>query len=167
MAAFDLNFKEEAKISQHVKKFLLLPNFWSEPTNQLPITLKWECQKFNEINLSKIPASRGIYAFVLVPEYNNFIETKYLFYTGKTNRTLRKRYRDYLNEKAGKGKPRKKVFKMLNQYNGHLYFYYSKITNPSDVDECEECMINTFVPQVNTQIPKAKVKHELKYIYEG
>ena len=165
--AFDIDFNEEAKILQHVKKFLLFPDFWSEPVNQLPISLIWCCEKFNKTNLSKIPESTGIYAFVLIPEYNNFIKTKYLFYTGKTNRTLRKRYKDYLNEKEGKGKPRKKVHKMLNQYNGQLYFYYSKITNPLDVNKCEECMINTFVPHVNTQIPKAKIKHELKYIYEG
>jgi hypothetical protein len=167
MTSFDLDFKEEANISQHIKKFLLLPDFWSESTNQLPTKLSWNCKEFNKTNLPKIPASKGIYAFVLVPKYNNFIETKYLFYTGKTNRTLRKRYKDYLNEKEGKGKPRKKVFKMLNQYNGHLYFYYSEITNSLDVDKCEECLINTFVPHVNTQIPKAKIKHELKYIYEG
>jgi excinuclease UvrABC nuclease subunit len=165
--AFDLDFKEEGKIQIHIKKFFLLPEYWEKPGNQFPTHLVWNSKKFSKQNKNIIPLKKGIYAFVLIPKYDNFIETKYLFYVGKTNRTLRKRFSEYFSEKEGKGKPRKKVFKMLNQYDGYLYFYYSEITNTSDVDECEERLLNTFVPHVNTSIPEAKIKPELKYIYEG
>ena len=165
--AFDLDFKEEDKIQRHVKKFFLMPEYWKNPANQFPINLTWNSKKFLKQNKNSIPSSKGIYAFVLIPKYNSFLETKYLFYAGKTNRTLRTRFLEYFREKEGKGKPRKKVFKMLNQYEGNLYFFYSEINNKLDVDRCEECLLNTFVPHVNTSIPEAKIKNELKYIYEG
>ena len=165
--SFDLDFKEEGKIQLYIKKFLLLPEFWEDVTKEIPIKLKWDFKKFSAINKKHIPAEKGVYAFVLVPKYDNFLETKYLFYAGKTNRTLRIRFSEYLNEMKGKGKPRKKVFKMFKQYKGYLYFYYSEIPNRHDVDLCEEQILNTFVPHVNTSIPEAKIRPELKYIYEN
>ena len=164
---YDLDFQEEAKINDHVKKFLLFPEFWNASENKISTNLKWKRKKFNKQNLSNVPDKKGIYAFVLVPSFNNFFTTMYLFYIGKTNRTLRQRFREYLNEKEGKGKPRKKVYKMLNQYDGYLYFVYSEINDENDVDKCEQCLLNTFVPHVNASIPKAKIKPELMYIYEG
>ena len=56
---------------------------------------------------------------------------------------------------------------MLNLYEGYLHFFYSEISKDSDVDLCEENLLNTFVPHVNTAIPEAKIKHEQKYIYEN
>lgn len=165
--AFDLDFEEEDRINRHIKKFFLMPEYWDDLTNKLPINLKWSSKKFLKQNKNSIPSSKGIYAFVLIPKYDNFLETKYLFYAGKTNRTLKARFLEYFREKEGKGKPRKKVFKMLNQYDGYLYFFYAEINNKLEVDKCEECLLNTFVPHVNTSIPKAKIKHELKNIYEG
>lgn len=165
--AFDLDFREEGDLLFHIKKFFLHPKYWSDENNQLPINLVWKKIEFTSFNKSKIPQKKGVYAFVVIPEYANLFETKYLFYTGKTNRTLRERFSEYLSEKEGKGKPRKKVFKMLNQYDGYLHFFFSEIDSEDDVNDCEECLLNTFVPHINVQIPQAKIKPELKYIYEG
>ncbi len=162
---FDFDFDLEAKLHSHIKSFFLYPDYGIDVKNKLP-TLKWKKIRFDEKNKAKIPKSKGIYAFVLIPSYSNFVETKYLFYVGKTNRTLYQRFEEYLNEKKGVGKPRKKVFKMLNQYNGHLYFYYTEISTKSVVDITEELVINVFVPHINTSIPQAKIKNELKNIYE-
>ena len=164
---FDLDFDEEGRILNHIKKFLLYPPFWSDPNNQLPINLTWKFKRFSSSNKSKIPTSKGLYAFVLIPEYNNFFATRYLFYAGKTNRTLRQRFSEYLKEKEGNGKARKKIYKMLNQYDGHMYFFYTEISTTTDVNVCEEQVLNTFVPHINSMIPRAKIKPELKNIYEG
>ena len=123
--------------------------------------------KFTKSNRSKIPRDKGIYCFVLQPKLVNFFETTYLFYIGKTNRTLWVRYKEYLDEQAGKGKPRNKVFEMLNQYTDYLYFYYTSIPASADVDSCEEKLLNIFVPRVNTDIPEAKISPELKNLYEN
>jgi len=166
MKAYDIDFKEEAVIKSHIKSFLLYPQFWNDIQNQLPINLRWHYTKFDYKNIINIPSQSGVYAFILKPTFKNFIETRYLFYIGKTNRTLRDRFQEYINEQEGKGKTRKKVHKMLNQFNGYLFFYWAEIPIAKNVNECEEKLLNTFVPHVNTSIPKAKIKNELKYIYE-
>jgi len=166
MALYNLDFVEKGKYKVHIKKFLLFPEFWNDPKNEISVKLKWNSIKFSKVNKSKLPTKKGIYAFVLMPKYDNFFETRYLFYAGKTNRTLKKRFSEYLNEKDGKGKPRNKIFEMLNLYDGYMYFFYSEIVKSTDVDDCENCILDTFVPHVNTQIPVARIKPELKNIYE-
>ena len=164
--AYDIDFVEEAVITSHIKKFLLYPEFWKQADNQVPTRLRWNFKKFASKNLNHVPREKGVYAFILRPRYKNFLTTLYLFYVGRTTRTLRQRFKEYLDEKEGKGKPRKKVYKMLNQYEGDLYFYYATIDDGRRVVKCEECLLNTFVPHVNASIPKAKIKPELRYIYE-
>lgn len=166
ISTFDFDFDYEAKLQSHIKSFFLYPDFWADSKKKLILSLKWSRIRFDERNKGKIPKTKGVYAFVLVPSYNNFLESRYLFYVGKTNRTLFKRFEEYIKEKKGEGKPRKKVFKMLNQYDGHLYFYYTEIISKIDVDITEELLLNVFVPHINTSIPEAKIQNELKNIYE-
>lgn len=163
---YDIDFQEEAMIKFHIKKFLLYPEHWNLEENKIPINLTWSSVKFNETNIDKIPTKKGIYAFTLKPEYKGVFETNYLFYIGKTNRTLKTRFKEYINDFKGKGKPRKKVFSMLKNYSGYLHFYFAEISSTAHVDKCENLLINTFVPHVNVTVAKAKVKPELQYIYE-
>ena len=163
---YDIDFVEEAVMKDHIKKFLLYPMYWKDINNKIQLKLKWSSIKFNTENFSLAPNKKGIYAFILQPSCDNFFETRYLFYVGKTNRTLRLRYKEYLDEKDGKGKPRKKVHKMLNQYEDCLHFYWAEINDIKRVNECEEKLLHTFIPHINVSIPKAKIKNELKYIYE-
>ena len=95
-----------------------------------------------------------------------FNYTNYLFYIGQTQRTLEIRYKEYLADQEGKGKPRTKVFKMLKQYESVLYFYYTTIRTTAQVDEVEEKLLNTFIPHINAKIPEAKISPELQYLYE-
>jgi hypothetical protein len=164
---YDIDFKKKGEYVLHIKKFFLFPQFWNDPTKSLTEPTGWKKVKFTKSNRNKIPRDKGIYCFVAQPKLTNFFETTYLFYIGKTNRTLWIRYKEYLDEQAGKGKPRNKVYEMLNQYSDYLYFYYTSIPNVSDVDNCEEKLLNTFVPRVNTDIPEAKISPELKNLYEN
>lgn len=164
--AFDINFTEEAIIKNHIKKFLLYPRFWKDRKNHIKSSLTWNFCKFNSKNKSMVPSKSGVYCFVVKPSVPNFFETSYLFYVGKTNRTLLERYSEYLDDQLGKGKPRKKIYSMLKLYGDDIYFYYTEILTKKEVNISEEMLLNTFVPHVNTSIPKAKIKSELKYIYE-
>jgi excinuclease UvrABC nuclease subunit len=92
-------------------------------------------------------------------------ETKYLYYVGKTKRDFRTRYSEYLDDAAGKGKPRSRVYKMLKLWEDHLHFYYANISLNADIDDSEAKLLDTFVPKVNILIPIAKIKPELKEIY--
>ena len=163
----DLDFAEEGKIQLHVRKFLLYPKYWEDTNNHVSFDQSWRFIKFKASNLRKVPDSKGVYCFVVKPKIPNFFETRYLFYAGQTTNTLRDRYRNYIDEGLGKGKPRIKVYRMLNLYKNHIYFYYAVIDNDSHIKNSEDSLLNMFVPQVNVQIPNAKIKPELKYLYEG
>ena len=164
--AYNIDFTKKADIILHIRKFLLYPNHWEDTTKHIPTNLKWKQVKFSNTNKAKIPNNIGLYCFVVKPLYKNFIDTNYLFYVGQTQNSLSVRYGNYLDEQAGKGKPRSKIFEMLNLYRKYIYFYYTEVPTKAMVDDYEKKLINTFVPHINTSIPEAKINHELKYIYE-
>lgn len=166
MEAYDLDFEEEGKLKLHIQKFLLYPQYWQNESNAFSGNVNWESCLFTPENRDRVPRLKGIYCFVVIPKYDKIFETRYLFYVGKTSRTLWERYKEYLDDLAGKGKPRKKVFKMLKLYNGYLHFFYTPLDSKLEVDTFEDRLLNIFVPHVNTQIPDARIKDELKYIYE-
>jgi len=164
--AYDLNFAEKGELKLHIRKFLLYPKNWEDSTNHFNLALRWKNIKFNRRNKTKLPRTHGIYCFVVKPKIPNFIETRYLFYVGQTTRPFSDRYQEYLDDQDGKGKPRPKVFEMLKLYKNSLHYYYAEINPPNQIDEIEEKLLNTFIPHVNTDIPKAKIKPELRNIYE-
>ena len=163
---FDIDFKYKGELKLHIRRFLLFPDYWIDPSNEIEIKLKWYKTRFTEKNIAKIPEKKGLYAFTVEPKVSNFFKTCYLFYIGETERTLKIRYKEYLNDQKGKGKPRPKVFEMLKLYEDNLYFYYTSIDESNVIDENEAKLLNIFLSHINTQIPSAKIKPELKYIYE-
>ena len=166
--AKDIDFFKRGKYGLHIRKFLLLPEFWSDPTKQIKIkSSDWKCVSFDLKNKTRVSSNKGLYAFVLKPSYPGLFETNYLLYIGKTNRTLQERFVEYIKEKDGKNKYRFLVKEMLQLYEGHIYFYFSELTSTEDIDLFEEILLNTFVPFVNTEIPEAKINDELKYIYKS
>ena len=54
----------------------------------------------------------------------------------------------------------------MKLYKTYLHFFYAELDDAKDVDSVEECLLNTLVPKVNTRIPRAKIKPELRGIYE-
>lgn len=163
---FDIDFKERSLLKLHIRKFLLYPKYWDDIKNHYAYKLKWKSVKFKKGNERYLPEKKGLYCFVVEPVFPNFINTKYFFYVGQTTRTLRKRFVEYINDQEGKGKPRPKVYEMLKLYKNHIQFHYTILTSKTQIDEIEQKIINTFVPPINTEIPVAKIKKELRNIYE-
>lgn len=164
--AYDLDFDKEKDLKYHVKKFFLHPPRWIDEEYALEIDLDWKFVKFDPENRVHVPKFPGVYCFVVKPQYKFMNSLSYLFYIGKTNRTLHKRYKEYLNDQKGKGKPRHRIFKMLNIYKKDIFFGYAQIDDALQVGSCEDKLINTFVPHINTVIPEAKISHELKDLYQ-
>ncbi len=164
--AFDIDFIERGIIKQHIRKFLLYPEHWKDMSNHISYTLKWKCYRFNRNNIDRIPNQKGIYCFIVKPKLPNFFETRYLFYVGQTTRTLKIRFKEYLKDQSGQGKPRSKVFEMLNFYKDNLFFYFVGINGLQRINYVEQKLLNIFVPHINSDIPIAKVKPELRNIYE-
>lgn len=154
----------------YVRKFLLYPKKWEYTDKHIP-DLKWTRVKFNKRNTKRIPDDKGLYCFIVVPpKPNNYWKIGYLFYVGRALSTnLRSRYKNYLNERDGKGigrqKPRVKVQEMLNEYDGYIYFFYAVINNKNNIEKYEENILDTYWPYVNSKIPEAKISEELKHIY--
>ena len=166
--AQDINFEKKAKYLLYTRKFFLFPEFWGDDKNLFAANASdWKCVKFVESNSGKVPDKKGIYAFVVQPDYSCLFDIKYLFYIGKTRRTLRKRFKEYLYEKDGKYKSRPKVMEMLTLYDGYLYFHFLELENEADIDNNEVKLLNTFVPCINAVIPIAKISPELRSIYES
>ncbi|MEO5912540.1 MAG: hypothetical protein ABIP95_16770 [Pelobium sp.] len=164
--AYDLDFVEMAEVKFHVRKFFLHPKSWEDPVNQISFSINWTSVKFEETNKDSIPRSKGVYAFSVKPEYLGLFETNYLFYIGKTNRTLRERFAEYVADAKGKGKPRAKVFHMMKMFSDYLHFNFAPLNTTLEVNLAEDQLINTFVPNVNSVVAKAKIKPEYQNLYE-
>lgn len=165
--AYDFDTAKEADYKNHRQSFFLHPQSWSDNEPRVSTGLAWKRIKFTPGNKGKVPTGNGVYAFMIQPAFKHLPRTAYLFYVGKTHNGLNKRYRQYLDEKDGKGKPRRKVFKMLNMYKNFVFFYCAEVIDATVIDELENCLLDAFVPPANTTIPKAKVTPELKSIYEA
>ena len=62
---------------------------------------------------------------------------------GKTERTLRERYCEYLREAITiKGRP--KILRLLNGWNDHLEFCYTQLEN-RDIKALEQRLIDAFI----------------------
>ena len=164
---YDIDFSQKGELAIHRRKFILYPKYWQDRLNHIPLNLNWKHIKFHEDNIDLTPEHKGVYCFVVKPSIPHFFETSYLFYVGETTRTLRKRFKEYIEDQKGKGKPRPKVFEMLNLYKDYVHFYYTEIDDENDILDTEEKLINTFIPFINTDIPKAKLNPELRNIYEA
>jgi len=171
----DINWKAKRErrqeIKEHVRRFLLFPSFWEDPTKLIANDLKWRKIKFANDNSLSIPTKKGIYCFVVIPPIENklFI-TRYLMYVGKaSSATLRSRYKNYIDEMnnigIGDQKPRIKIQEMLNDYYNHIYFFYSELTSATEIIETEMKLLNTFMPYVNTSIPELQISEEYRHIY--
>ena len=133
--------------------FLLWKEQWDAYTAP-PIPLNWKCVKFEENSASHIPTEKGIYAFVIEPRLPQFLSHGYVTYIGETghnsNRNLRKRFRDYLNDKK---KPKRNlIHTMLTAWEDYLYFYYVEV-DPSqmDIKQLEQKLLDTFTPSYSQE----------------
>jgi len=142
--------EDEAKSFQH--NFCLWPKLWQEYLTNPGLVFEWnECQ-FASNRVDDIPNEPGLYTFIIQPGLANHPSCSYLMYVGKTKRTLRQRFQQYLKEKEREtGRP--KVVRLLNKYPDNLFFCYTAIPDRSQIDELEKALIGTFVPPCNDQLP--------------
>ncbi len=134
-----LDLVKEMKL--HVVRFRLVPSLLQgfEDT----AGLSWRRVKFMESNRGRVPAVRGVYAFVVATPRRGLPNHGYVMYIGKAgdgNHSLQKRFADYL--RAKKRPKRKRIYEMLNQWEDVLYFFYSPIPNTGIVLNDIEISLN-------------------------
>jgi hypothetical protein len=142
MSEIDFARVKEIKASKH--EIVLNPDFWRACT--LPTSLQWKQYKFRKVNQKRIPATRGIYVFVVRHDNPSFPPHGYIWYVGIAGKsgsknTLRDRYGNYFNDR------RPRVQYMVKQFRNDLVFFYAQVTDESiSVEEIEKALNDAIVP---------------------
>jgi excinuclease UvrABC nuclease subunit len=139
---------KEAKF--HTHKLILWPARWQ--AYKCRASLRWQVFPFDESIANQIPDQPGVYAFCIQPNVAD-LDASYVMYIGKTERSLRTRFREYLREaQSPSGRPRLTDM-LLNPYRSFLYFICA-VLNPQTIPgEIEEDLLDTFMPPMNTELP--------------
>jgi len=130
----------------HTQDFILWPKQWKAYPGH---SLQWQTFKFTKGGLKEVPKMPGVYAFMVKPNIEGSLEASYLYYIGKTTRTLRKRCQEYLRDQnLKKGRPR--VFDLLSRFKGRVYFACAPVDPPHQV---EDDLIMALIPPANSTFP--------------
>lgn len=95
------------------------PQRWAEFHSRHQIA--WNYVPFDVSNTSQVPDEPGIYCFLVGPPQYSLPQVGYPMYIGKTERTLRKRFKEYIDEEND-DKGRVRVRKFLKVFSGELVF---------------------------------------------
>ncbi|NCC60103.1 MAG: hypothetical protein EOM12_04015 [Verrucomicrobiae bacterium] len=136
------------------KQIIMWPKQWK--SFGCVINNPWQSVKYERRNLEQLPEIPGVYVFVAKPGIANLSDCNYLLYIGKAeDQTLKKRCKQYLNEKRKK-KPRVHILDMLENWSDHLFLYYitvDPVSNASTPSEVEAGLLAAFMPPMNRQLP--------------
>jgi hypothetical protein len=133
------------------QRFTLSPNRWNSA--KIAVNLKWLYVPFDEQSLNDVPKTRGLYAFVIAHRQTYFPPHGYIMYVGITgdkaaNRSLRIRFKDYLDERDAGGRP--KIVNILNKYRDNILFYYAELPDRSQsLKSIEDEMLSALIPPCN------------------
>ncbi|GAB4407829.1 MAG: hypothetical protein Fur0044_00910 [Anaerolineae bacterium] len=144
-----------------VEPMVLHPRMWAEYPNRLSLT--WNMVKFDVSQLENVPDDvGGVYSFVAIPEIANHISCSYMFYVGKTDRTFRERYKEYLRgQRTGKIEFHK--YEMLVKWRDYLWFCYAPINDTNMIKQLEDDLIGAYIPPFNKEYP-AKIRDIMKVL---
>ena len=144
-AAFDDQIIDE--LQSHRVTFAHSPTMWGKCN--LPINLNWQSVEFGEDYLEHVPSDqRGVYAFMLRPDFKGPPKSAYLLYIGKTCRTFQDRYDEYLRRELRRF-GRTIIGRMLERWSGHIWFHYASIEDESLIEDVEDALLNSCVPPYN------------------
>lgn len=106
-----------------------LPAKWAEFAQHHPF--RWTNILFDAANIDQVPLTPGFYCFFVGLPPEALPPVGYPMYAGKTERTLRQRFREYLREKDENG-GRVHVRTFLKVFEGELYFACTPFQGTSD-----------------------------------
>lgn len=140
----DLAFQE----SHHVSMFFL-PNAWLKTPK---ISCDWTGTEFPPKKRKDIPKKPGVYVFVVKTNLFDFPHASGLFYIGKAT-NLYERIGAYISDvdRRKLSTRRPLVWRMLNQWNGHLQYFYSITSDVAAAGVLENQMLSAFIPPFNKQ----------------
>ncbi len=135
-------------LRKHRRAFVLAPRMWQDC--HLSVDLRWQSVRFGEDYREAVPTdSFGIYAFVLVPEITGPPETAYLLYVGKTRRSFRTRYGEYLTDGEPDDWAMRPIYRALERWHDYIWFHFASMDDPDLLHTTEETLINACIPPYN------------------
>lgn len=143
--AEDLN--DLAYVRNHAVEMLFLPSAWKDAVNS---SHDWVELLFPPAVRGAIPKSPGVYAFVVKTELFDFPCSSGIFYVGKAT-SLYDRIGSYIGEQNKRlvDSVRPHVWRMINQWEGHLRYIYTITADVPSAEALENKMINAFRPHFN------------------
>lgn len=133
----------------HTVPMRFYPAAWRAAINS---NHQWVSTDFPPIPRNIIPSSPGVYAFVVRSNLFDFPFAAGLFYIGKAT-CLYDRIGAYIGEQNKRfvDSTRPHVWRMVNQWNGHLLYFYTTTADVASAEALEEKMISAFRPHFNRQ----------------
>lgn len=155
MASYGEVEKGEPLIAQFMARklgkytFELYPDLWATPgIAEYYSGRNWTITRFTDAPEIEIPSQSGIYMFVVAPRCGNLDDHSYIFYVGKTD-NLRRRYREYFEERAGRGpNPREEVVVFLNHLRDHVFFHFTLVSE-DELTRAECLLKDNLTPPAN------------------
>ena len=144
-----IDFANEAtdEIGKYKVSFILSSPKIQVNQHIIPV-LHWESVKYGNAELNKVPDDkRGIYAFSICQHSDVLPPHGYILYIGiagyRSNRSLRERYKDYLNEKQVF--KRANIARMIGTWHGVLRFLFAPVSDDFSSDDLKklEKQLNT------------------------
>lgn len=157
MSVYDL-ITEQDEAKAHEYTFCLWPRLWKRYAEDYGYTFNWQERKFLTNEADNVPDKPGLYTFVIKPSIANHPSNSYLIYVGKTKRTLRQRFKEYLEEmQRESGRPM--IVNLLNKYSDNMAFCFSSLkVSAATLAEMETALIGTLIPLCNKEQFPAKVR---------
>lgn len=156
------NNQMNKEIGQYQVKFTLSPELIKKNITAIE-NLEWHSIKYGSEEKDSLPEERGIYAFVVGSKNNILPHHGYVMYIGiagrNSNRTLKDRYKDYLNEK--KILKRDHIVRLIATWGEALSFFYATISpdfNSKQLEKLEEEINNALLPPFSKGDLRAEFK---------
>lgn len=128
----------------HEQKFMLWPR--NRVEHDPAVDLSWVVFPFRPDAQGEVPDEPGVYAFLVQPGIAPNLNASYLAYVGKTERSLRTRFGEYLRETVDPaGRPKIRLW--LQLYEGYVHFTCAQLASPVEV---ERKLIDAFMPPANS-----------------
>lgn len=148
MTTTDQTLNDLAHANSHVVRMMFYPQAWHAAKK---VSLTWHQIDFPP-SPNPLPTKPGVYVFVATPNIFDFNWAGGLFYVGKAT-SLYQRISSYIAEidKDFQTTRRPRVWKMVNQWKGHLKYFYTTTTTVEIAESLEAEMIEAFRPPFNSQ----------------
>lgn len=152
-------------IAQFKIEFILSSDQLLDENYTLP-GLNWMSVPYGEDDVNTVPDDRrGIYAFAVCKESPVLPPHCYVLYIGiagrKSDRSLRSRYKDYLNVK--KVLKRDRIARMVGTWRTVLRFYYAPVdehVTSEQLEELEKELNGTLLPPLSEGDLEAGIKRQ-------